>query len=238
MSGATAVERGAAAPTSPNAQPLNWGAATSPTAGRRKGTPTSTQSPVRRRGGGVGDRGGGDRGGGWSSHEDWEEEVHEEEEDEGGWISWNKGHKKKGKGDIGSIFHISVTFLAFLAFGGYLLCLIMQAVKGNGYYNYPGAQGALRPAPNVMMVMMPNRAVTRRPGRPTGTTTGRRKRDATDQPPDGGQPASWRDWVPSFGEEDMRLLPEMDVDRMHRALLVVAEGYASFYHKKYTSVQP
>ena len=29
----------------------------------------------------------------------------------------------------------------------------------------------------------------------------------------------------------------MDVDRMHRALLVLAEGYASFYHKRYAHRQ-
>lgn len=56
--------------------------------------------------------------------------MEEEEEEDHGWISWDKGGKKKGKGDIGSIFQISVTFLAFLAFGGYLLCLILQGVKG------------------------------------------------------------------------------------------------------------
>ncbi|KAK3921094.1 Midasin [Frankliniella fusca] len=233
LTGAAAADKGASAPTTPNAQPLNWGAAA--TSRRGITTSTSTQPSVRRRGGSGGDRGG-DRGGGWSSHEEWEEDVHEVEEDDGGgWISWDKGHKKKGKGDIGSIFHISVTFLAFLAFGGYLLCLIMQAIKGNGYYGYgygygsAAAQGALRPAQNVMMVMMPTRAVTRRPTRPA---TGRRRRDAGGG---GGGESSWRDWVPTLGEEELRLLPEMDVDRMHRALLVLAEGYASFYHKRYTS---
>ncbi|XP_050344620.1 uncharacterized protein LOC126769746 [Nymphalis io] len=38
-------------------------------------------------------------------------------------------YKKGGYGKISNIFSISVTTLAFLAFGGYLLCLIVQAVK-------------------------------------------------------------------------------------------------------------
>ncbi|KAJ8945437.1 hypothetical protein NQ318_009893 [Aromia moschata] len=38
--------------------------------------------------------------------------------------------KKGGKTDIQSIFQISVTTLAFLAFGGYLICLLVQAVRG------------------------------------------------------------------------------------------------------------
>lgn len=43
---------------------------------------------------------------------------------------------KGGKKGIQSIFQISVTTLAFLAFGGYLLCLIVQAIKGKqNYYN-------------------------------------------------------------------------------------------------------
>lgn len=42
----------------------------------------------------------------------------------------SKGDKK----GIQSIFQISVTTLAFLAFGGYLLCLIVQAIKGKQNY--------------------------------------------------------------------------------------------------------
>lgn len=38
-------------------------------------------------------------------------------------------YKKGGYGKISNIFSMSVTTLAFLAFGGYLLCLIVQAVK-------------------------------------------------------------------------------------------------------------
>ncbi|XP_045774244.1 uncharacterized protein LOC123873442 [Maniola jurtina] len=37
--------------------------------------------------------------------------------------------KKSGYGKISNIFSMSVTTLAFLAFGGYLLCLIVHAIK-------------------------------------------------------------------------------------------------------------
>lgn len=35
-------------------------------------------------------------------------------------------------GKIQKIFQLSVTALAFLAFGGYLLCMIVQAIKSKG----------------------------------------------------------------------------------------------------------
>lgn len=42
----------------------------------------------------------------------------------------DKGDDSKDKGSIQSIFQISVTALAFLAFGGYLVCLVTQAING------------------------------------------------------------------------------------------------------------
>lgn len=47
---------------------------------------------------------------------------------------------KGGKKGIQSIFQISVTTLAFLAFGGYLLCLIVQAIKGKQNYMMDNGQ--------------------------------------------------------------------------------------------------
>jgi hypothetical protein len=51
------------------------------------------------------------------------------------------GKKKGKKGSISTIFQSSVTALAFLAFGGYLMCLIVQAVraKNNGMAMMNGA---------------------------------------------------------------------------------------------------
>lgn len=48
--------------------------------------------------------------------------------------------QKGGKKGIQSIFQISVTTLAFLAFGGYLLCLIVQAIKGKQNYYMDDSQ--------------------------------------------------------------------------------------------------
>ncbi|XP_067635402.1 uncharacterized protein [Eurosta solidaginis] len=43
-----------------------------------------------------------------------------------------------------TIFHISITALAFLSFGGYLLCLIVQAIKSKGTtYIHPDLPTAL-----------------------------------------------------------------------------------------------
>ncbi|CAH1160156.1 unnamed protein product [Phaedon cochleariae] len=43
-------------------------------------------------------------------------------------------HPKEGKNKIQSIFQISVTALAFLAFGGYLLCLLIHAINSKQHY--------------------------------------------------------------------------------------------------------
>jgi hypothetical protein len=51
----------------------------------------------------------------------------------GGGHAYSLHHHGKGKGkksSISSIFQTSVTSLAFLAFGGYLLCLVVQAIRG------------------------------------------------------------------------------------------------------------
>ncbi|CAH0399999.1 unnamed protein product [Chilo suppressalis] len=44
-------------------------------------------------------------------------------------------YKKEGQSKLSKLFTVSVTALAFLAFGGYLLCLIVQAVKAKQSYN-------------------------------------------------------------------------------------------------------
>jgi hypothetical protein len=51
------------------------------------------------------------------------------------------GKKKGKKGSMSTIFQTSVTALAFLAFGGYLMCLIVQAIraKNNGLAMMNGA---------------------------------------------------------------------------------------------------
>ncbi|KAL7743767.1 hypothetical protein ACLKA6_016826 [Drosophila palustris] len=44
--------------------------------------------------------------------------------------SWTESEEKPSK--LQTLFQISITSLAFLSFGGYLLCLIVQAIKSKG----------------------------------------------------------------------------------------------------------
>ncbi len=46
-------------------------------------------------------------------------------------------------GKIQKIFQLSVTALAFLAFGGYLLCMIVQAIKSKGQFALETLQSSL-----------------------------------------------------------------------------------------------
>ncbi|KAJ8922861.1 hypothetical protein NQ315_007896 [Exocentrus adspersus] len=71
----------------------------------------------------------------------------------------SSSYKDKSSG-IQSIFQISVTTLAFLAFGGYLICLLVQAVKGKT--NDPQST-----ATQIMSALISNANIKRR--RPTRT---------------------------------------------------------------------
>lgn len=82
---------------------------------------------------------------------------------------------------------------------------------GNGGYAPATASGSLRPA-NVMMVMMPTRTGTRRPARPGAGRRKRRDADDGDELDGAPTPTGWRDYVPSFGEEDLRILPQVSPD--------------------------
>lgn len=80
--------------------------------------------------------------------------------------------KTKG-GKINKFFALSVTTLAFLAFGGYLLCLIVQAIKNKSTYGYdPSVSATSQP---VMVVQG-----TIKKKRPQ-FNYGRKKRDAWDE---------------------------------------------------------
>ncbi|XP_030022864.2 uncharacterized protein LOC115442044 [Manduca sexta] len=76
-------------------------------------------------------------------------------------------YKKESK--ISNIFSMSVTTLAFLAFGGYLLCLIVQAVKAKQNYN----TGFQVPQPTTFFV---SSGLKKKPS-PQFASYGRRKRD-------------------------------------------------------------
>lgn len=109
-------------------------------------------------------------------------------------------HKKEGHSKISNIFSMSVTTLAFLAFGGYLLCLIVQAVKAkhnNTNYNPP--------QPTTFFV---SAGIKKKPQAQFTSSYGRRRRDIRIRR--------------SFRPID--LPPEQLFD----ALLLLCEGYAKW----------
>lgn len=108
-------------------------------------------------------------------------------------------HKKDGHSKISNIFSMSVTTLAFLAFGGYLLCLIVQAVKAkqnNTNYNPP--------QPTFFV----SAGIKKKPQAQFSSSYGRRRRDIR--------------VMRSFKQVD--LPPEQLFD----ALLLLCEGYAKW----------
>lgn len=109
-------------------------------------------------------------------------------------------HKKDGHSKISNIFSMSVTTLAFLAFGGYLLCLIVQAVKAkqnNANYN-----------PQQPTTFFVSAGIKKKPQAQFSSSYGRRRRDMR--------------VMRSFRQVD--LPPEQLFD----ALLLLCEGYAKW----------
>lgn len=81
--------------------------------------------------------------------------------------------KKGDYSKISNIFSMSVTTLAFLAFGGYLLCLIVHAVRAKQmYYNNPAA------VPTQPQTFVLNAGIKKRPQPQFSASYGRRKREA------------------------------------------------------------
>ncbi|RZC38636.1 hypothetical protein BDFB_008945 [Asbolus verrucosus] len=122
--------------------------------------------------------------------------------------SYEEEHSKKsGKKSVQSIFQISVTALAFLAFGGYLLCLLVQAIKGK---NYMVMMETTTMAP--MAAYIRPRPVRRRPTR----------RPLKQQRPP-RQPYNTRPARPK-----REIWPEADPESMYYALVHLSEAYASY----------
>lgn len=105
-------------------------------------------------------------------------------------------HKKESK--ISNIFSMSVTTLAFLAFGGYLLCLIVQAVKSKQQYNPPNT-----PPPTFFL----SAGIKKKP-QSQFTTYGRRRRDNREK-------------------RSLRQI-ELPPEEMFSALLQLCEGFAKW----------
>lgn len=116
--------------------------------------------------------------------------------------------KKSGKKSIQSIFQISVTTLAFLAFGGYLLCLLVQAVKGKNMMMMEMTTTMAPTAAFFRPTRRRRRRPTRRPvklQRPTRQTYGRKPREKRD------------------------VWPEADPDSMYHVLVHLSEAYARYH---------
>ncbi|XP_075977264.1 uncharacterized protein LOC142977319 [Anticarsia gemmatalis] len=112
---------------------------------------------------------------------------------------------KKEESKISNIFSMSVTTLAFLAFGGYLLCLIVQAVKAKQNYS------AVMPTPTQPTTFFVSAGIKKRP-QPQFTSYGRRRRD----------------------NRLRRSLQVFDVppEQLFSALLQVCEGYAKWSDRR------
>lgn len=108
-------------------------------------------------------------------------------------------HKHDGNTKISNIFSMSVTTLAFLAFGGYLLCLIVQAVKNKQMYNMTNPNGAT--------TVIVNSKIKKRP-HAQFSSYGRRRRDNRE-------------------ERSLRQI-DLPPEQLFSALLHVCEGYAKW----------
>lgn len=109
-------------------------------------------------------------------------------------------HKHDGQTKISNIFSMSVTTLAFLAFGGYLLCLIVQAVKNKQMYSM--ANPSVGPTTVIVSA-----GIKKRP-QSQFSSYGRRRRD----------------------NRENRSLKQIDLppEQLFSALLQVCEGYAKW----------
>lgn len=110
-------------------------------------------------------------------------------------------YKKESHSKLSNIFSMSVTTLAFLAFGGYLLCLIVQAVKAKQMYSnaIPTTQ------PTTFFV---SAGIKKRPQQTQFTSYGRRKRE-------------------DRLRRSLRMV-DLPPEQLFAALLQVCEGYAKW----------
>lgn len=125
----------------------------------------------------------------------------------GGHVSYHsyqeENSKKSGKKSVQSIFQISVTTLAFLAFGGYLLCLLVQAIKGKQMMD---TSTVATIAAYVQPIRRPTRRPTRRPPR----------RYQKRPKPEKLRPKRDAVW------------PEVESEDLYYALVQLSEGYVKY----------
>lgn len=131
--------------------------------------------------------------------------------------------KKSGKKSVQSIFQLSVTTLAFLAFGGYLLCLIVQAIKGKQSYEMD--------AEEVVQYLI-NRPTRRRPvirRRPVRRRKPSRRR-TTRRPTRYRRPSRQKKPVKRQRRE---VWPDADPEKMYHALISLSEAYTHYHSMDY-----
>ncbi|XP_017775501.1 PREDICTED: uncharacterized protein LOC108561897 [Nicrophorus vespilloides] len=131
-----------------------------------------------------------------------------------------------GKKGMQSVFQMSVTTLAFLAFGGYLLCLIVQSLKGKG----KKVVMMMIPVSSTMAsVTMANlRRRRRRRRRPLKIRRPRPKRE-THSDPETDEDED--DIVDDEGRDDFA--PDVDPHYMFDALVHLSEAYTQYHTTNY-----
>lgn len=117
--------------------------------------------------------------------------------------------KKSGKKSVQSIFQASVTALAFLAFGGYLLCLLIQAVKSKTTI--------------MTMTTTTTTEATAAFFRPRPT---RKRKRPTRRPVKLQRPV--RPYM-TRPREKREIWPEADPESMYYALIHLSEAYANYH---------
>lgn len=134
--------------------------------------------------------------------------------------------KSGGKKSIQSIFQISVTTLAFLAFGGYLLCLIVQAIKGkHNNYNMMDTNQLM-----AYIARPTRRPVRRRPPIRRKRPTRRRRKPA--KRPSRNRKTNKKG---KFGSVRTKreAWPNVDSENMYQTLTILAESYVHYHTTDY-----
>ncbi|KAL3267399.1 hypothetical protein HHI36_011528 [Cryptolaemus montrouzieri] len=116
--------------------------------------------------------------------------------------------KKGDKKSVQNFFQLAVTALAFLAFGGYLLCLIVQAIKSKQM------DQMTQMANMQMMASLLRRQATRRPAlRPRRTKPTRNTKKRGNKRP----------------RREAEIWPKTDPENMYYALVTLSEAYKSYH---------
>lgn len=121
---------------------------------------------------------------------------------------------KHDKTQVQKIFQLSVTSLAFLSFGGYLLCLIVQAIKGKQM----AEDTTTATQQQILAALIRNQAV-RRPYRRRRPNNRLRKRNQNKRQPVRHK----RDLV----------WPNADPEKLYYALVSLSEAYTNYHTTDY-----